>query len=128
MGSNVENLTDRKKTEEMNTIRPQQTGEPAGYRRSLDVKRNDHRHQNAFIAGGDVGVVGGSMSGKGDDVNAGDLPGQDAARHPAEVRAAIVAQASHGKTNAGKRSGTMERSWVMTGGAKGGRKVERPRP
>jgi len=42
------------------------------------------------------------MSGKGVGVNAGDLPGQDAARHPAEVRAAIVAQASHGKTNAGK--------------------------
>ena len=53
-------------------------------------------------------------------VNAGDLPGRDAARHPAGVRAAIVAQASHGKTKAGK-SGTVERSRVTTGGAKDGR-------
>ena len=67
------------------------------------------------------------MSGKDDGVNTGDLPGQDAERHPAEVRAAIVAQASHVKTNAGK-TGCMERSRVTTGGAKGGRKVERPRP
>lgn len=52
-------------------------------------------------------MVGDSMSGKGVVVNAGDLLGQDAERHPAEVRAAIVAQASHGKSNAGK-SGTME--------------------
>jgi len=47
-------------------------------------------------------VVGDSMSGKGVGVNAGELPGQDAERHPAEVRAAIRAQASHGKSNAGK--------------------------
>ena len=53
-------------------------------------------------------------------------------RHPrkrgrAEVRAAIVVQASHGKSCAGK-TGTMERSRVTTGGAKGGRKVERQTP
>ncbi len=67
------------------------------------------------------------MSGKGVGVNAGDLPGQDAARHPAEVRAAIVAQASRGKTSAGK-TGTAERSRVTTGGAKGGREVDRQGP
>ena len=47
------------------------------------------------------------MPGKGGDVNTGYLPGQDAARHPAEVRAAIVAV----------KPGN-------AGGAKGGRKVE----
>ena len=36
-------------------------------------------------------MVGGGMSGKGGAVNTGDLPGQEAARPPAEVRAAIVA-------------------------------------
>jgi RNA-directed DNA polymerase len=55
----------------------------------------------------DVGVVGGSMSGKGRDVNTGGLPGQDVERRPAEVRAAIVAT----------KSGNAD-------GAKGGRKVE----
>ena len=52
-------------------------------------------------------MVGGSMSGKGGAMNTGDLPGQDVARHPAEVRAAIVA------TKPGN-----------AGGAKGCRKVE----
>jgi RNA-directed DNA polymerase len=55
----------------------------------------------------DAGVVGGSMSGKGGGVNTGDLPGQDAARHPAGVRAAIVAL----------KPGN-------AGGAKGGRKAD----
>ena len=52
-------------------------------------------------------MVGGSMSGKGSDVNTGGLPGQEVERLPAEVRAAIVAQ----------KSGNAD-------GAKGGRKVE----
>lgn len=47
------------------------------------------------------------MSGKGGAVNIGDLPGQDVVRHPAEVRAAIVAS----------KSGNAD-------GAKGGRKVD----
>jgi len=112
----------------MNTIRPQQIGEPASDWRSLvDMKSDDPRRQNALSAGADVGVVGGSMSGKGVGVNAGELPGQDAGRCPVEVRAAIRVQASHGKSYAGE-TGTMERSRVTTGGAKGGRKVERPRP
>ena len=86
----------------MNTIRPQQTGESARDWRSLDAKSSDLRRNDAFADGGDVGVVGGSMSGKGVGVNAGDLPGQDAAGCPAEVRAAIRVQASHGKSCAGK--------------------------
>ena len=45
----------------------------------------------------------------------------------AEVRAVIVAQASHGKSNAGK-TGTMERSRVIPGGVKDGREAERQRP
>ena len=45
----------------------------------------------------------------------------------AEVRAVIVALASHGKSKAGK-TGTMEPSRVTTGGAKGGREVERQNP
>lgn len=53
-------------------------------------------------------VVGGSMSGKGCEVNAGDLRGQTSAeRSPAGVRAAIVAQ----------KPGN-------AGGAKGGRKAD----
>gem|GEM_PF-57074 len=74
---------------------------------------------------GSYGVVGGSRSGKGCDVNAGDLPGQEtrATSPPVGVRAAIVAQASCGKTNAGKSPGTVERNRVTTGGAKGGRKA-----
>jgi hypothetical protein len=43
-------------------------------------------------------------------------------RNPAEVRAAIVAQASRGKTDDGTTV-TTERSRVTTGGAKGGRKA-----
>lgn len=62
---------------------------------------------NAKAARKDAGVAGGSMSGKGGDVNTGDLPEQDAARHPAGVRAAIVA------SNPGN-----------AGGAKGGRKAD----
>jgi RNA-directed DNA polymerase len=47
------------------------------------------------------------MSGQGSAVNIGDLPGQEVAKHPAEVRAAIVA----------RKSGNAD-------GAKGGRKVD----
>jgi len=68
-------------------------------------------------------VVGGSRSGKGCDVNAGDLPGQDPKRDPAGVRAAIVAQASRGKTEDGMKPVTAEPSRATTGGAKGGRKA-----
>jgi RNA-directed DNA polymerase len=52
-------------------------------------------------------VVGGSMSGKGREVNTGGLPEQEVERLPAGVRAAIVAT----------KSGNAD-------GAKGGRKVE----
>ena len=86
----------------MNTIRLQQIGEPASEWRSPAAMSGGHRWQDAFAAGGNVGVVGDSMLGRGVGVNAGDLPGQEAARLPAEVRAAIVAQASHGKTKAGR--------------------------
>ena len=53
-------------------------------------------------------------------MNAGDLPGQETERFPAEVRAAIVAQAGRGESG---KTGATERSRVMTGGAKGGRKA-----
>lgn len=55
----------------MNTIRLQQTDEPARNWRSLDAKSSDLWRNDAFAAGGDVGVVGDSMSGKGVVVNAG---------------------------------------------------------
>ena len=65
-----------------------------------------------------VGVVGGSMSGKGRAVNTGDLSGETgvhAAKRPKNrppgVRAAIGA----------KKSGNAD-------GAKGGRKVDAPNP
>ncbi len=54
-----------------------------------------------------VNVVGGSRSGKGRDVNAGDLPGQEAERPSAGVRTTIVAM----------KPGN-------AGGAKGGRKAD----
>ena len=54
-----------------------------------------------------VGVVGGSMSGKASGVNTGDLLEQEIERFPAGVRAAIVA----------KKSGNSD-------GAKGGRKPD----
>ena len=55
-------------------------------------------------------MIGGGMSGKGGGVNTGDLPGLDVARHPAEVRAVIVAS----------KPGN-------AGGAKGGREVDASR-
>jgi len=48
-------------------------------------------------------------------------------RSRAAVRAVIVVQATHGKSDAGT-TGTMVRSRVTTGGVKDGREVERPRP
>lgn len=72
---------------------------------------------------------GGGRAGKERAVNAGDLPGKEVERLPAGVRDAIVAQASHGENKPGE-TGTMERSRVTTGGAKGVRKAnpegERP--
>ena len=56
-------------------------------------------------------------------MNTGDLPGQDVARHPAGVRAVIVAQANRSENQGGKTS-TPERRRVMTAGAKGGREAE----
>lgn len=50
-------------------------------------------------------MVGGSMSGKGGGVNTGDLSGQDVARHPAGVRAVIVAEKPG---NAGRAKGGRE--------------------
>lgn len=67
-------------------------------------------------------MVGGSRCSKERVVNSGDLSGKGAVRHSAGVTAAVVAQASRRKTEAGK-SGTAERSRVTTGGAKGGRKA-----
>ena len=63
-------------------------------------------------------------------MNTGDLPGQDSApRNSAEVRTAVVAQASRGQSEDGTTVPT-ERSRVTTGGAKGGRKAnpENDRP
>lgn len=69
--------------------------------------------------------------GKESAVTTGDLSGQEPEFMPgraeepgrAGVRAAIVAQASCGKTEAGRGPGTADRSRVTTGGAKGGRKA-----
>ena len=73
-------------------------------------------------------VVGGSRSGRGCVREDGRPAGAGRRKRlPAGVRAAIRAQASRGKSNAGK-TGTTDRSRVTTGGAKGGRKVERQKP
>jgi len=88
-------------------IRPQQNDEPASERRSLDASCIEPRRRDTEPVAATVGVVGGSMSGKGGAMNTGGLPGQDVARHPAAVRAAIVAS----------KSGNAD-------GAKGGRKVD----
>jgi len=107
----------------MNTIRQSQLGEPASEGRSFGAqKRQSDGAQETEAPMEDAIVVGGSRSGKDRVVNAGDLPGQEAARPPAGVRAAIVAQASRGKTEDGNTV-TTEPSRVTTGGAKGGRKA-----
>lgn len=91
----------------MNTIRQTQTGEPASQWRSLGGEAlQPERVRDTEARAGDVSVVGGSGTGKDDVVNAGELPGEEAARCPAEVRAAIVA----------KKSGNAD-------GAKGGREA-----
>lgn len=93
----------------VNTIRRQQSGEPASQWRSPE-----HPSREAEARDEAVSVVGGSMSGKGSDVNTGDLSGQNGVHaakqpknRPAGVRVAIVA----GKP-------------VNAGGAKGGRKAD----
>ena len=80
----------------MNTIRPEQSGEPASAWRS---PRHSSRETEA--RGEAVGVIGGSMSRKGCKVNTGDLSGQigvHAAKQPKNrptgVRAVIVATKS----------------------------------
>ena len=74
------------------------------------------------------GVVGDSRSGRGCACEDGSPVGAGHRRRcPAGVRAAIRVQASRGKSSAGK-TGTTERSRVTTGGAKGGREVDGPRP
>jgi RNA-directed DNA polymerase len=88
-------------------IGPQQIGEPASEGRSLDASSIDQELQNTEAVPETGEVVGESMSGKGSAVNTGDLPGQEAVRRLAGVRATVVA------TNPGN-----------AGGAKGGRKAE----
>ena len=95
----------------VNMIRPRQTDEPASDRRSLAAMGGNRSRRGTEAAIGDVGVVDGSMSGKGGAVNTGGPSGQDTGRCLTGVRAAIV---------------VLKRSNVR--GAKGGRKVERPRP
>ncbi len=110
----------------MNTIRLRIDDEPAMERRSLELHEEiDLWGRATEAATGSCGVVGGSRSGKGCVVNAGDLSGQDTRQIVCStgVRAAIVAQADRRKTDAGKRPGTAEPSRVTTGGAKGGRKA-----
>ena len=105
----------------MNTIRHSQDDEPARERRSLDAREGiDLWGTTTQSPTGDGCVVGGSRSGKGCEVNAGDLPGQDPKGTPAEVRAAIVAKAGCGQDGTPVSA---ERSRPTTGGAKGGRKA-----
>ena len=109
----------------MNTIRPRSDDEPARERRSFETDEGvDLWGRATEAATGSCGVVGGSRSGKGCEVNAGDLPGKDAREtgRPAGVRAAKVAQASRGQSEAGT-PGSADRSRITTGGAKGGRKA-----
>jgi RNA-directed DNA polymerase len=91
----------------VNTIRQQQNDEPARERRSPGAEAPILTEELRGFGQEAVGVVGGSMSGKGSGVNTGDLGGQEAGGHPPEVRAATVAE----------KSGNAD-------GAKGGREVE----
>jgi len=87
----------------VNTIRPEQNGEPASLRRSFNYPARETEAEGEAVR-----VVGGSMSGKGCGVNTGDLPGQNPDLWgSAGVRASIVAE----------KPGN-------SGGAKGGRKVD----
>lgn len=71
-----------------------------------------------------AGVVGDSMSGKESDSEDGRPVGIRPRREvrPTGVRAAVVVQASRAGNQAGK-TGSAERSRLITGGVKGGRKV-----
>ena len=107
----------------VNTIQHNHDDEPVSDWRSLDLrKETDQRGATTRSPAEGDGVVGGSRSGKESAVNAGDLPGQEAERLPAEVRDAIRAQASRGKHEPGE-TGVTERSRVAIGGAKGVRKA-----
>jgi hypothetical protein len=82
-----------------------------------------HRPRYMVVGGTGMDVVGGSRLGRGGACEKGRaLRTEHLRRCRRAVRAAIVAQANRGKTNAGK-TGTTGRSRVTTGGAKGGRKV-----
>jgi hypothetical protein len=94
------------------------TAKPGAYTRpSLEVKDTE-------ALGESFEVVGGSRSGKVRGVNAGDLPEQDAKGKtdaPAEVRAAVVAQASREEHM--RKDLTLGTKPVNPGGAKCGRKA-----
>lgn len=107
----------------MNTIRPQQIDEPASKWRSLAATCSNQEHTDTEVASGTVGVVGGSMTGKGGAVNTGDLSGQDVERRQAGVRSVIVAQAGL-ETKHGGTTSTQEQRRVTTAGAKDGRKAD----
>jgi RNA-directed DNA polymerase len=110
----------------VNTIRPDQNDEPAGYRRSPDLPKIGLKRKPTDGSSGSGGVVGGSRAGKERAVKAGDLSGQETERFLTEVRTVIVAQASHGKMIVGEPD-PMERNRPTRGGAKDGRKANSPR-
>ena len=112
----------------MNPIRPSTAaslpGNGEACRKSGD--RSD-RHPSSMVKDRAVGGGWGENAGKVSCGSIESCPGRNPReRSRAAVRAAIVAQATRGKSDAGK-TGTMVRSRVTTGGVKGGRKVERPR-
>ena len=94
----------------------------------LEPSRSNARVPSHGGTGVTSGVVGGSRSGRGGASEDGRPAGAGRRKRlPAGVRAAIRVQATRGKTSAGK-TGTTSQSRVTTGGAKGGRKVERQGP
>ena len=98
-----------------------EVGLPGSSERAAHVPGHGGACAMSCVVGGSRSVRG-CVSEDGRSVGAGSRK-----RHPAGVRAAIRAQASRGKSKAGK-TGTMDRNRVTTGGAKGGRKVERQGP
>ena len=90
----------------MNTIRPQQNGEPARERGSPDAISGGPRRGDTEPVVENVGVVGGRMSGKDGAVNTGDLFAQE------RRKTADRSQSHHSSDETSNDRGAKGRIWV----------------
>ena len=114
----------------MNTIRHDNENEPAGKRRSDDsLSEIDLWGLNTDKSKDSCRVVGGSRSGKGYAVNAGDLTGQDSLeKEPGRSQSRRSSASKPWETRHDGEPITTEGSRVTIGGAKGGREANTSSP